>query len=76
MSILGVEFINEGMVMSIEDLFLEGTAQYIARDFDPIRSVANRRMSMNRGVGQTLSGSRIMAEDLRQRQGLRNLPWI
>jgi len=76
MAILGVEFVNEGMVMSIEDLFLEGTAQYIARDFDPIRSVANRRMNASHGVGQTLNGSRIMAEDLRRRANMRNIPWI
>jgi hypothetical protein len=76
MAILGVEFVNEGMVMSIEDLFLEGTSQYIARDFDPIRSVANRRLSRNRGVGQDLSGSSLMIEDLRRRQYNRNIPWI
>jgi hypothetical protein len=76
MAILGVEFMNEGMVMSIEDLFLEGTAQYIARDFDPIRSVAHRRMIPNRGVGRTVTGSNIMIEDLRRRVAHRNIPWI
>lgn len=76
MAILGVEFINEGQVMSIEDLYVEGTAQYVARDFDPIRSVANRRLSRTHGVGQSLSGTSIMMEDLRRRVARRNIPWI
>ncbi len=76
MAILGVEFVNEGQVMSIEDLFIEGTAQYIARDFDPIRSVANRRLSRTNGVGQALRGTDIMSQDLRNRVAHRNVPWI
>jgi hypothetical protein len=76
MSILGVEFLNEGMVMSIEDLFVESTAQYVARDFDPLRNVANRQISRTNGVGQSLSGTSIMMEDLRRRQVYRNDPWI
>jgi hypothetical protein len=76
MSILGVEFVNEGMVMSIEDLFIEGTAQYVARDFDPLRNVANRRLSRSNGVGQALTGSSIMINELMRRQNRRNVPWI
>ncbi len=76
MAILGVEFVNEGQVMSIEDLFIEGTAQYIARDYDPIRSVANRRLTRNQGVGQSLTGSNLMIQDLRRRVARRNNPWI
>lgn len=76
MAVLGVEFMNEGLVMSIEDLFLEGTTQYIARDFDPIRSVANRRMSRTHGIGRTLTGTSIMARDFRRRAANRNIPWI
>jgi len=76
MAILGVEFINEGQVMSIEDLFMEGTAQYIARDFDPIRSVANRRMTPTHGVGQSLTGSDLLMSELRTRISNRNNPWV
>jgi hypothetical protein len=75
-ALLGVEFVNEGQVMSIEDLYLEGTAQFIARDYDPIRSVANRRLSRTHGVGQALSGTSIMMRDLRRRMYHRNIPWI
>lgn len=76
MAILGVEFVNEGQVMSVEDLYLEGTAQYVARDFDPIRSVGNRGFRRNRGVGQTLHGTDIMVADLRRRVAHRNIPWV
>jgi hypothetical protein len=78
MAILGVEFINEGQVMSIEDLYMEGTAQYVARDFDPIRNVANRTLSRAAGVSQalTVTGTSIMTEDLRRRVAHRNIPWI
>ena len=39
MTIYGVEFISEGKTMSIEDIFLENTVQYIARDVDPMTPV-------------------------------------
>jgi len=76
MSILGVEFMNEGMVMSIEDLFVEGTAQYIARDWDPIRSVANRPISPTRGVGEQTTGGDLLASHLTQRVSRRRNPFI
>jgi hypothetical protein len=34
MSILGVEFVDEGYVFSIENLFTENTVTYVARDFN------------------------------------------
>jgi len=47
MAILGCEFVSEGQTMSIEDLFLENTVSYVARDVDPMRSVAQRALSQN-----------------------------
>lgn len=44
MGLLGVEFIAEGQVMSIEDIMTENTVHYVARDIDPMRSVAKRRL--------------------------------
>ena len=35
----GVEFVNEGITFSIEDLFTESQMQFIARDWDPVREV-------------------------------------
>lgn len=76
MSLLGVEFLNEGMVMSIEDLFVEGTTQYIARDFDPIRNAGQRELQRNRGVGTHLTGSDLLARDLQLRAGGRRNPFL
>jgi len=39
MTIYGVEFVSEGQTMSIEDILLENTVQYIARDVDPMTPV-------------------------------------
>lgn len=44
MAILGCEFVNEGQTMSIEDIFLENVTQFVARDVDPMRSVAQRNV--------------------------------
>lgn len=44
MAIYGVEFINEGQTMSIEDIITENVVNYVARDFDPMRSVAHKKM--------------------------------
>lgn len=42
MTIYGVEFIDEGQVMSIEDIMTENVVQWVARDIDPMRSVSSR----------------------------------
>lgn len=44
MAIYGVEFINEGQTMSIEDMLLENVCQFVARDVDPMRAVSRRRL--------------------------------
>jgi hypothetical protein len=53
MGIYGVEFVNEGQTMSIEDIMTENVCNYVARDFDPMRSVAQRNID---------EGSRLMSE--------------
>jgi hypothetical protein len=47
MSIYGVEFFREGMVLSVEDILTESTMNFMARDFDPMRSVAERKIDEN-----------------------------
>lgn len=39
MNIYGIELINEGLVMSVQDLYLENTFTYTARDYDPMREI-------------------------------------
>ena len=43
MTIYGVEFVSEGQTMSIHDLFIENTCQYIARDIDPMTAQGDLR---------------------------------
>lgn len=43
MTIYGVEFVSEGQTMSIHDLFIENTCQYVARDIDPMTKEGDRR---------------------------------
>lgn len=49
-NIYGVEFINDGQVMSIEDLVMENTMNFMARDVDVLTKAGNiplsRRMRM------------------------------
>jgi hypothetical protein len=47
MAIYGVEFIDEGQVMSIEDLLTENVVHWVARDIDPMRDVSRRKMDEN-----------------------------
>lgn len=44
MTIYGVEFVNEGQVMSIEDMITEQVVTWVARDIDPMRSVSKRKL--------------------------------
>lgn len=44
MALYGVEFIDEGQTMSIEDILTENVVHYVARDYDPLRSVGSRKL--------------------------------
>jgi hypothetical protein len=72
----GLEFVNEGMVLSVDDMFVEMTAQYYARDCDYIRNVANRRMTRQHGVGEDLTGTQLMQRDQNLRVRGRRNPFI
>jgi len=54
MVIYGVEFINEGQTMSIEDMLLENVVQWVARDIDPMRSVGKRKLDEKSRLTQEL----------------------
>jgi hypothetical protein len=77
MSLLGVEFINEGLVLSVMDLFTENTYQYIARDYDPLRNVGNRRLPTQGGeLGTLVTGTELTRRDLLRRSAGRRNPFI
>jgi hypothetical protein len=46
LNIYGVEFVNDGFVMSIHDIFLEQTMTFVARDVDPMVAVGRLRSSV------------------------------
>jgi hypothetical protein len=65
MSIYGVEFISDGMTLSIEDLLTEQVLQFIARDIDIMTSQGNIRLSRaQRGMHFSDEGQEIKASDL------------
>lgn len=66
MAIYGVEFVNEGQTMSIEDMLLENVVQYVARDYDPMRSVSRRLIDENNRLtaqALPLKGSALLADN-------------
>lgn len=65
MAIYGVEMVNEGQTMSIEDLLLENVVQFVARDYDPMRVVSQRKLDENNRMTNdttTLKASSLLDE--------------
>ena len=59
MALYGVEFLNNGQTMSIEDLLLEEVLQFVALDMDPLADITDKAFASSNsfGVGKTLSAS-------------------
>jgi len=62
MALYGVEFLNHGQTMSVEDLLLEEVVQFVARDMDPLADITDKANN----TGKTgLEGTRsLSATDL------------
>jgi len=67
MGIYGVEFMTDGMTMSIEDLLSEEVCQFVARDVDVMTSQGNmllsrlqRNANSGSGTADQLSGSNLL----------------
>jgi hypothetical protein len=56
LTIFGVEFIDDGLVMSIEDLFTENTCTYVARDYNTLLKRGDVRLSGD-GAGSLMPDS-------------------
>jgi hypothetical protein len=65
MGLFGVEFFQEGMTFSIEDIYSENILQYVARDFDPLRIVDQREVD-TQGVTKTWAST--ASDMLREKQ--------
>lgn len=62
LTILGVEFVDEGQTMSVEDLVTENTVTFVARDIDPMRKVSQRNVDENSRLAAQFTAKR--ASDL------------
>jgi hypothetical protein len=67
MTIYGVEFMSEGQTMSVEDILTENVVHFVARDLDPMRAKAQRKVDneshrLQRDLGKRASDL-ILEED-------------
>jgi hypothetical protein len=57
MALYGVEFLNNGQTMSIEDLLLEEVLQFVALDMDPLTDITDKAISPGKLGERSLSAS-------------------
>jgi len=62
MVLYGVEFVNEGMTISVEDLLTETQLQYIARDWDPLRAFDAQAKPQAVNKPWSLTGSKLIED--------------
>lgn len=53
LSIMGLEFVDDGLVLSIEDIYTEGTCTYVARDYNVLMKRGDVALHQKTG-GQTV----------------------
>lgn len=82
LSIYGVEFVTDGMVMSIEDIFTENTCSFVAKDYDVLLKTGQVDLKKSRiGVNAMVprSGSSLLESpeyaDYKSRLGLMRDPY-
>ncbi len=78
MGIFGVEFLTEGTTMSIEDIMTENVCNYVARDFDPMRKVAQRKIDEGSRLVSVWAGQKasdLILEDEYQNEKSMNNPY-
>jgi len=64
MGVYGVEFVNDGMTMSIEDILLENVVQFTAMDVDIMTSVGMMKLSQASRSLYNKSGQKVSGSDL------------
>lgn len=74
MAIYGVEIVNNGQTMSIEDMITESVMQFYCRDYDPLRPLDEQRALLK--PGEDLYGAKtatgLLAERRKRRIGRLN----
>jgi hypothetical protein len=79
MTLYGVEIVNDGRTISIQDIITEGVMQFVCRDFEDLRPLLSRRQSLAAGIrGSPKTASEIARERLteRARRRIRLNPFI
>lgn len=75
-SIYGIEFMNDGCVLSVQDILTENTVTWVAQDFDPLTSLSTG----GKGIGTQFYGARTVTDILNggfmeARRQARLRPW-
>lgn len=71
MAIFGVDFMNEGQVHSVHDLYTENSVNYMARAMMPMRSLTDRYRPTEEKL-RALWGQKLEAEDYRRAREIIN----
>lgn len=64
MALYGVTIVDEGKIMSIEDMFTENTWSYMARDIDLMNDIGSEMNSPIATLGEFDSGAKFASNDL------------
>ena len=79
MVLYGVEIVNDGRTISIQDIITENSMQFFCRDFEDLRPMLSKRSSLARGYfGNVKSASEVARERTTEleRRGIRLNPFI
>jgi len=73
----GVEIVNEGQTMSIQDLATESVMQFYCRDFDPLRPMDSKRVVLEAGreIYHAQTADQVL-HDSKKRRGTRFNPFV
>tara|TARA_Y100001973_G_C5182838_1_gene325950 strand:+ start:243 stop:1139 length:897 start_codon:yes stop_codon:yes gene_type:complete len=76
MTLFGVQFINDGVVLSIQDLMTESTISFVAQDIDLMRTLDTRGVKNIPAMSRNATASSLLGGDMsRMRRIRRGLPF-
>jgi hypothetical protein len=77
MVLYGLEVVNDGQTLSIQDIITENVMQFVARDFEPMRPLSEKRGLLREGELPITATSRVKKlRTERERRGIRLNPYI
>lgn len=76
MVLYGVELVNEGITMSIQDLAIENVVQYIARDFDPWTKLNEKRTRFGEGSVKDITAKDLIKDKVVQNRIIKMNPFV